>query len=66
MPNTDFRVSTSFRSHWKRRLLIQKLGHKGVTALLDLWAFAAENKPDGRLTGLSRLTALVDESPQVT
>jgi len=48
----DFRIAFSFKRHWKRGLLERALGPAGVLALVDLWAFAAEMRPDGDLSGL--------------
>ena len=48
----DFRVHVSFRNSRKRRRLKRKLGSDGVLALIDLWAYAAQERPDGLLFGL--------------
>jgi hypothetical protein len=34
-------------------MLRERLGSEGVDALVSLWAYAAANKPDGRLAGMS-------------
>jgi hypothetical protein len=51
--NIDIRIAVSFRDHRKRRELRRLLGPAGEIALVDLWLFAAESRPDGNLTGLS-------------
>ena len=50
--NTDIRVDVGFLDHWKTDTLIAACGADGVLALMRLWTFAAQNKPDGRLTGV--------------
>lgn len=50
--NRDFRVSTSFFRHHKIIKLKRRLGYAGPYALLTLWAYAAENKPEGSLAGM--------------
>jgi hypothetical protein len=50
--NTDIRVKTSFAHHHKTKKLKRKLGGDGVCALLFLWLFAAENRPDGVFSGM--------------
>lgn len=49
---TDFRLAISFRDNKKRVRLQRVLGAEGVLALIDLWGYAAENKPDGILSGM--------------
>lgn len=49
----DFRVATSFRTHRKRKRLRRRLGDAGLVALLDLWAYAAGERPSGELHGLT-------------
>ena len=49
--NSDYRVSISWRGNLKRKKLQRKLGPAGVLALMDLWSIAAEQRPDGVLTG---------------
>jgi hypothetical protein len=51
--NTDIRIAVSFRDHRKRRELRKLLGPAAEIALVDLWLFAAESRPDGDLTGLT-------------
>lgn len=48
----DFRISTSFRNNKKRIRLQRCLGAEGVLAVIDLWGYAAENKPDGILSNM--------------
>lgn len=54
--NTDIRVDVGFLDHWKTDTLIVECGAEGVLALMRLWIFAAQNKPDGRLTGIQTHT----------
>jgi len=51
--NTDFRVSVDFFSHHKARKLKKRIGGDGLLSLLQLWAYAAKNRPDGDLSGMS-------------
>ncbi len=51
--NTDFRVAIGFFRHRKTRRLKREAGDHGIVCLLKLFCFAAESRPDGRLTGLS-------------
>ncbi|MGE4297006.1 MAG: hypothetical protein AB7E47_03165 [Desulfovibrionaceae bacterium] len=50
--NTDFRVAVGFARHVKTRKLVRAVGYEAVLALLALWGYAAENKPDGVLHGM--------------
>lgn len=50
--NTDIRVKVTFPNHHKTRKLRRKIGAEGVCALMFLWLFAAENRPDGVLSGM--------------
>lgn len=50
--NTDFRVSVSISRNPKIRRLIRRLGTDGFYHLILLWAFTAEIKPDGILSGM--------------
>lgn len=50
--NCDIRVMTTFPHHHKTKKLRRKLGAEGVCALMFLWLFAAENRPDGVLSGM--------------
>lgn len=49
----DFRVEISWRTSRKRRLVERLLGPVGVNAVVDLWAYAAVERTDGDLSGLS-------------
>ena len=51
--NTDIRVDVGFLDHWKTDILLAECGAEGVLALMRLWIYAAQNKPDGRLTGIT-------------
>lgn len=53
--NSDIRINVGFFQHHKTKKLIYKLGHEGVTSLLTLWAYAAQNKPKGNLSGMDSL-----------
>ena len=53
--NKDFRLSVSFLEHWKTIILQEELGSDAVLCLLKLWAFTAQNKPDGGETVSARL-----------
>ena len=43
----DIRVALGWPRHYKRRALQRELGPAGPLALLDLWCFAGEHRPDG-------------------
>ena len=49
----DFRVETDFFDHPKTDELRERLGQGSPECLLRLWAYAAQYRPDGDLTGLS-------------
>lgn len=49
----DFRVAVGWRNHPKRRKLHKRLGADAVLALLDLWEFCRESRPDGSLAGMT-------------
>ena len=51
--NTDIRISVCFPTHTKTKKLKRILGSDGVLALITLWAYAAQNRPDGALTGMA-------------
>lgn len=53
--NKDIRINVGFFQHHKTKKLIYKLDHKGVTALLSLWTYAAQNKPKGTLTNMDKI-----------
>lgn len=50
--NTDIRLSTGFWQHPKTRKLSRRLGLEGVRSLQILWAWTAQNRPDGDLSGM--------------
>ena len=50
--NTDIRLSTGFWGHPKTRKLVKRLGLEGVRSLQILWLWAAQEKPDGSLSGM--------------
>jgi len=54
--NTDIRVDVGFLDHWKTDTLIAELGDAAVLSLMRIWIFAAQNKTDGRLTGINDST----------
>lgn len=43
----DIRVAASWPHHPKRKKLLGMVGPEGVVALIDLWCFAGENRPEG-------------------
>jgi hypothetical protein len=49
----DIRLSTSFWDHWKTVVLKADIGYPAIESLQRLWCFAAINKPDGTLTGMT-------------
>jgi hypothetical protein len=49
----DFRLQSDFLTHHKVRRLRARVGPDGVLAWLGLIGYAAANKPDGHLTGLT-------------
>ncbi len=49
----DFRVSVGLFTHHKFKMLKRKLGADGVLCLFALWAFCVQNKPTGRLDGMT-------------
>jgi hypothetical protein len=50
--NTDFRIELGFFTHPKTLKLRRRLGDTGIVDLLQLFAFAACNRPDGDLGGM--------------
>lgn len=48
----DIRIDTKFYRHPKRVKLKKQLGLEGPDSLVCLWIWAAENKPDGNLSGM--------------
>jgi hypothetical protein len=53
MEKMDIRLNISWYTSLKRKALIRRLGHCGVTAIIDFWLYVAQHRPDGNLTGLS-------------
>lgn len=51
--NNDFRISVSFKNSVKRKKLHRLLGPDAVICLIDLWAYATENRPLGALTDMT-------------
>jgi len=49
----DFRIQPGFFRHHKTKALRDACGEHAVLCLLELWAYAAENAPDGNLDALS-------------
>ncbi|MDL2272833.1 hypothetical protein LJC23_07385 [Desulfovibrio sp. OttesenSCG-928-I05] len=52
--NTDIRLSTGFFGHPKIKKLLRKLGPDALLALLRLWLWAVQNRPDGVLSGMAQ------------
>lgn len=50
--NTDIRLSIGFWDHPKIIKLERRLGLEGVKSLQILWLWAAQNRPDGILSGM--------------
>lgn len=50
--NTDYRISVSLPNHHKTAKLIRRIGKDGMWSLICLWAYTAQNRPDGTLTDL--------------
>lgn len=50
--NTDIRLKVGFFHHTKIVRLERRIGASGVLSLLRLFAYTAQNKPDGNLSGL--------------
>lgn len=51
--DVDFRVYSSWRTHRKRKRLRRELGAEAVLAIEDLWSYAAAERTDGVLRGMS-------------
>ena len=52
MAVSDIRLSVDFFQHPKTIKLERRLGIEGVKALLSLWMWDAQNRPDGVLSGM--------------
>ena len=50
--NTDIRLSVGFWQHPKTKKMIKRLGLEGVRSLQVLWLWAAQNRPNGNLSGM--------------
>lgn len=50
--NSDIRLSVGFFDHPKTIKLERQLGLDGVVALIRLWLWAAQNRPNGVLSGM--------------
>jgi hypothetical protein len=53
MDRNDIRLSVGLFSHPKILKLRRRLGDAGLCSVLQLWAWTAVNRPDGRLTGMT-------------
>ena len=51
--NTDIRLKIGFLKHIKTMKLKKRLGSEAVLCLIDLWCYAAVNKWEGMLLGMS-------------
>ena len=52
---TDIRLAISFFDNVKTKRLERVCGHRAITCLQRLWAYAAANRPEGILTGMDEL-----------
>lgn len=50
--NSDIRLSVGFWQHPKTKKLARRLGLEGVRSLQILWLWAAQNRPNGALSGM--------------
>lgn len=50
--NSDIRLSVGFWQHPKTKKTVRRLGLEGIRSLQVLWLWAAQNKPDGDLSGM--------------
>ena len=50
--NTDIRLSVVFWQHPKTKKTVRRLGLEGIRSLQVLWLWAAQNRPDGSLSGM--------------
>lgn len=51
--NKDIRLSVGFWQHHKTKKMIKKLGLEGARSLQILWSWAAQNRTNGKLSGMS-------------
>lgn len=56
----DIRVALGWPRHFKRRALQNELGTAGPLALIDLWCFAGEHRPDGVFKSPDEVEVAVD------
>lgn len=56
----DIRVALAWPRHFKRRALQRELGPAGPLALIDLWCFAGEHRPDGVFKSAEEIEIAVD------
>lgn len=49
----DIRVELTYPNHWKTRLLARLCGEGAPMRLVELWTYAAANRPNGDLTGMT-------------
>jgi len=56
----DIRVALGWPRHFKRRALQNELGAAGPLALIDLWCFAGEHRPDGVFKSPEEVEIAVD------
>lgn len=56
----DIRVALGWPRHYKRRALQRELGPAGPLALIDLWCFAGEHRPDGVFKSSDEVEIAVD------
>jgi len=52
--NTDIRIDTQFLANPKTKRLIREAGPDALRCLIQLWSWAAMNRPEGDLSGLDR------------
>ena len=52
--NTDFRVAVGMTTHPKTVKLMRRCGDRAFFCLINLWSWAAMNKPDGDFSGMDR------------
>jgi hypothetical protein len=51
--NKDFRVAITIATHCKTKKLMRRLGDRSFYNLVRLWAYAAANKPNGKLIDMN-------------
>jgi hypothetical protein len=50
--NTDFRIAVGMTTHPKTVKLMRRCGDRAFFCLINLWSWAAMNKPDGDFSGM--------------